>query len=473
MQELKPQYSKIHMYTKKIFWGFVWFFPLLTWGQHLGLINQINPYDSVSERLEIPIYPKISSSPMLGKTSRLLPLVDLALNPLPPIEAKGRFGVLYDISKNHFFARIGGFIGASTTPNNLREPYLILANKNQGIAHIDPMMRIGVNANRLVSIQAGYDRNFYGDGFRSLMLSDAGSPYPFTSLRFNAGPLTYQFMGMYLSSTNYQKKYSINHFLNWKPTKNLQGYLFETVLFNSNDTINYRGFDPNYLNPFVVIRPTEYASGSGDNVLLGGGFSVKYKKSKFYGQFIIDDLLISALFNKQKYWGNKFGGQLGWKYYGKFHEGVLHLRLEANAIRPYTYAHIGDQLNYSHNGQVLAHPNGANFWELFFRGDYLKRSWIILTELAVGEKGLGLSYGGDINSPYTLRPSDFSIYTLQGLTTSQFNARIQIAYQLNCLYKLQLFTELLSTYFINNSSQKLMICPFIGIKTNVWNDYRF
>ena len=223
----------------------------------------------------------------------------------------------------------------------------------------------------------------------------------------------------------------------------------------------------------MVIRPTEYASGSGDNVLLGGGFSVKHKKSKFYGQFIIDDLLIRAVFDKQKYWGNKFGGQLGWKYHCKIGEGDLHLRLEANAIRPYTYAHIGDQLNYSHNEQVLAHPNGANFWELFFRGDYVNRAWIIFGEFAVGQKGLGSSYGGDINSPYTLRPSDFGIYTLQGVSTSQFNVRIQIAYQLNCLYKLQLFTELLSSYFINNSSHKLIVCPFIGIKTNVWNDYRF
>ena len=63
------------------------------------------------------------------------------------------------------------------------------------------------------------------------------------------------------------------------------------------------------------------------------------------------------------WWANKFGIQLGAKYFNAFDVENLYLQAEYNAIRPYTYSHKELNYNLGHNNQPLAHLWGANFRE--------------------------------------------------------------------------------------------------------------
>ena len=442
-------------------------------GQRLALMGQLNPFDSVQLNQDTPILPRLNIDQKID-SQRLIPIIDFGLRYNPSISGKGSAGFLWEMQRNKWFTRIGGAVGVnSVLPAGFVSNGLQLNSMNNIAFNVRPMVRMGITPTPYVSAQIGYDQNFYGEGYRSLFLSDVGSPYPFTSLRFNLGPVTYQAMGMYLNTIGTQKKYGINHYLNLKLGKHLRLALFEAVIFNSGDTLSNRSFEPAYLNPFMIIRPTEYSVGSGDNVLMGGEFSVYANKSTWYGQVIIDDLLMSALLNREQYWGNKLGAQLGWKYLTQKGNHKLHLRTELNVVRPYTYSHIGNQLSYTYNNQVLAHPKGANFWEVFSRFDYITKHWAGMAELAIGQKGFNAPFGGDVFAPYTLRPADYGVLMLQGIKTNQVNIRIQGIRMLKRWYNTQLFMELLGTFYSDYSSSKFNCSPIIGLRSALWNDYRF
>lgn len=441
--------------------------------QRLGLLGQLNPFDSIQLYQNTPILPRLNTTHNI-QTQRIFPIIDLGLRYNPSVSGKGSAGFLWDLQRNKWFTRFGGAVGVNTKlPAGFVSNGLQLNSMNNLAFNLRPMVRLGITPTPYVSAQIGYDQNFYGEGYRSLFLSDVGSPYPFTSLRFNLGPVTYQAMGMYLNTIGTQKKYGINHYLNLKLGKHLRLALFEAVIFNSGDTLSNRSFEPAYLNPFIIIRPTEYSVGSGDNVLMGGEFSVYAKKSTWYGQVIIDDLLMSALLKREQYWGNKLGGQLGWKYLTKKGNHTVHVRTELNLVRPYTYSHIGNQLSYTYNNQVLAHPKGANFWEVFSRIDYITKHWAGMAELAIGQKGFNAPYGGNVFASYTLRPLDYGVVLLQGNKTNQLHVRIQGSRILSRWYNTQLFIELLGTFYSDYSSSKFNCSPIIGLRSALWNDYRF
>jgi hypothetical protein len=151
----------------------------------------------------------------------------------------------------------------------------------------------------------------------------------------------------------------------------------------------------------------------------------------------------------------------------------MHVRTELNLVRPYTYSHIGNQLSYTVNQQVLAHPKGANFWEVFSRIDYITKHWAVMAELAIGQKGFNAPYGGDVLAPYTLRPLDYGVLLLQGNKTNQLHVRIQGSRILSRWYNTQLFIELLGSYYSDNSSKGFNCSPIIGLRSAIWNDYRF
>jgi hypothetical protein len=452
--------------------GFLLFF-INAWTQRLALLGQMNLFDTIQLNQSTPILPRLNTKQSIPK-ARIIPIIDLGLRYNPSISGKASTGFLWDSQRSKWFMRVGGGVGINTVlPAGFVQNGISLAQNNTLAFNVRPIIRLGITPSTYISAQLGFDQNFYGDGYRSLFLSDAGRPYPFTSLRFNIGPVTYQAMGMYLNSVGDQHKYGINHYLHLRLGKHIRLALFEAVIFNSGDALSNRSFDPSYLNPFMIIRPSEYSTGSGDNVLLGGEISVYSKKGTWYGQLIVDDLLMKALLQREQYWGNKLGGQVGWKYLTQKKNHTIHLRSEFNMVRPYTYSHIGNQLSYTVNQQVLAHPKGANFWEIFSRIDFISKRWGAMAELAVGQKGIGAPYGGDVLAPYTLRPGDYNVSLLQGVKTKQLNVRIQGIRMLKQWYNTQLFVELSGTYTGEGPNGRFHCSPILGLRSAIWNDYRF
>ncbi|WP_223034719.1 gliding motility protein RemB [Hanstruepera marina] len=341
-----------------------------------------------------------------------------------------------------------------------------------------------------LNIQFGHGKNFIGDGYRSLFISDAATPYPFLKLNATFWKIKYTSTWTWLRDVRpeveedgaYLPKYMATHFLSWNVSKRLNVGFFESVIWNN---ANNRGFDINYLNPIIFFRAIEFETGQGaGNALLG--LSSKFKLNdnmNVYGQLIIDEFSTSDVSGGEKSWKNKFGYQLGYKYYNAFKVKNLMLQLEYNRVRPYTYSHNTIVLNYGHSNQSMAHLWGSNFSELVLIGRYHYKRWFGNAKLIVGERGLdfndgidNFSYGGDIYRNYNDRPFDTGVTVGQGNKTTSLFANIQAGYLINPATNLKLFADVTFRDFnpeVENTATRSSntIWFNIGIRTDLFNWY--
>ncbi|MFC5194602.1 gliding motility protein RemB [Bizionia hallyeonensis] len=341
------------------------------------------------------------------------------------------------------------------------------------------------------NVQFGQGKNFIGDGYRSLFTSDVASPNPFLKLNTTFWKIKYTNTWMWLKDSRpdvidpegaYLSKYMATHFLSWNATKRLNIGFFESVIWAKSDN---RGFDVSYLNPIIFYRAIEFETGqdAGNAVM---GLSAKYKLNdnmNLYGQFILDEFSLSDMTGGNKSWKNKYGYQLGIKYYEAFKVKNLMLQAEYNRVRPYTYSHNTVVLNYGHNNQSMAHLWGANFSELVLIGRYHYKRWFGNAKLVMGERGMdfnngvdNFSYGGDIYRDYNERPYDNGVTVGQGNKSTTMFANLQAGYLINPATNLKLFADVTFRNFnpdtVNATTFKSNTVWFnIGIRTDLFNWY--
>lgn len=341
-----------------------------------------------------------------------------------------------------------------------------------------------------LNIQFGHAKNFIGDGYRSLLLSDNASPNPFLKLNTKFWKIKYTNTWMWLRDVRpevtedgaFLTKYMANHYLSWNVSKKFNLGLFESVMWTNT---NNRGFDINYLNPVIFYRAIEFATGpDAGNAIIG--LTSKYKwndKVNIYGQFILDEFSLSDVKDGNKSWKNKFGFQLGVKYYNAFDVKNLMLQFEHNQVRPYTYSHNSIVLNYAHNYQSMAHLWNSNFKETIMIGRYHYKRWSADAKIVIGIKGFDFNtadnmtnYGGDIFGDERERPSDSGIEIGQGIKTNIFHAELQAGYLLNPRTNLKVFSYISYRNF-NPEAQTPDVIKNntlwfnIGVRTDLFNWY--
>ncbi len=260
------------------------------------------------------------------------------------------------------------------------------------------------------SFELGQGKHFFGDGYRSLLLSYNAFSYPYFKITTDVWKLKYvNLFACHKDIRNsggdrdkFVNKFSSSHYLSWNVLKRLNISLFETIIWQSGDSTGRRGFDVNYLNPIIFYRPIEFSLGSPDNAIMG--FNLKYKLTKknvVYGQALLDDIIIGELRNDFKhilhpedstinygYWTNKIGYQLGIKGYDIFKIENLSYLIEFNNVRPYTYSHRLAMQNYGHYNQPLAHSLGANFREIVTQLKYRYNNFFFEAKLIYSMIGL-------------------------------------------------------------------------------------
>jgi hypothetical protein len=341
-----------------------------------------------------------------------------------------------------------------------------------------------------LNIQFGHGKNFIGDGYRSLLQSDVSSPYPYLKLNASFWKIKYTSTWMWLKDVRpevevdgaFLTKYMANHYLSWNVSKRLNIGFFESVIW---ENTNERGFDINYLNPIIFLRAIEFQTGQdAGNAILG--LSSKYKwnnKVNLYGQFILDEFSLSDVRGGDKSWKNKFGYQIGAKYFNAFRVDNLLLQAEYNQVRPYTYSHNTQVLNYASFNQPMAHLWGANFRELVVIGRYNYKRWFADAKFIIGQRGFdfntaedSFSYGGDIYRDYNDRDADTGIRIGRGNKTNSFMTELQAGYLLNPTTNLKLFTNIIYRDFnpeaITASTTDSNTLWFsIGVRTDLFNWY--
>lgn len=351
-----------------------------------------------------------------------------------------------------------------------------------GFDYSNSLGYIDFSASKHISISLGHDRNFYGYGYRSLLLSDNSAPAFFLKANVNVWKFHYQVLfnqltGQYVRGGDalLPKKYAAFHLLTYKANKNLDIALFEGVVFNRND-----GFDLNYLNPVIFYRSIEYAQGSADNSLMGAQFKQNIQNTaQVYGQLVLDDMQVKEFLKNSGWWANKYGIQLGAKYMDVAKIKNLDAQIEFNMVRPYTYSHYnisfgGDTMaNYTNYNQALAHPIGANFTEFMFKIRYSPIPKLNMElKYFVINKGLDSGaqlYGNDIfaNTNTNNIPNSFGVRQNQG-----FNNNINIL-ALNASYQIwhNVFLEMDMIYrnskFENPSLNQSTVGIQAGIRANL------
>jgi hypothetical protein len=357
--------------------------------------------------------------------------------------------------------------------------------------------------NNMFAVQFGHGKNFIGDGYRSLLLSDNTFNYPYLKIQTTFWKVQYTNLYAELMDINYfathglpnwdqmgyPKKYMSAHYLSLNATKKLNISLYEAVIWRMNHAPGSSGFDVNYLNPIAMLRPIEFSVNSPDNVLVGVNTKYAFESSYMYGQLVLDEFSINDLRANDGFWANKIGYQLGYKIFDPFNIDRLTLQTEYNYVRPYTYAHHNPQQNYAHYNQPLAHPLGANFSELLFMANYKWKRFEIDAKIMFAKyggdfKGDTVSYGSNVyfsTGNYAQeaglvgmgsgRPSDYGIEMYQGNLTTIDCKSLNVSYIINPYTNLKINLGLTLRNSHNDDEDVKSQFINFGIMSDLFNHY--
>ncbi|HVD97690.1 MAG TPA: hypothetical protein VNB90_05745 [Cytophagaceae bacterium] len=313
--------------------------------------------------------------------------------------------------------------------------------KTRGVDFISARGYINFNVTKHIALQFGHDKNFLGNGYRSLILSDNSSGYTF--LKLNTKIWKFNYMNLFTEMTAYPKSYDtlfakkyVNyHHLSINLFKKLNIGIFEAVALRgrTKDSTKPGQFDITYLNPVIFYRSAEQQLGSFDNAMMGFDFKYNFLRHfSLYGQIILDEFVLDQVRSGKGWWANKQALQGGLKYIDAFGVKNLDLQGEINYVRPYTYAHYNNFTNFSNYNQPLAHPLGANFTELIGIARYQPISRLTITAKAfltkLGTDTAGVNWGGNIFKNYTTYQQEYGNRTGQGIATNLIYTTLNLTY---------------------------------------------
>ncbi|MDX1350333.1 MAG: hypothetical protein R3279_08800 [Putridiphycobacter sp.] len=426
----------------------------------------------------------------VAKNALLYPIVDLGLgyDYTTNLSYTTGLGLGFDYSRSKLvvtgkvlpYFRQGGYVVDSI--QNISHIDIGTGRPLSGNIFLQGELLAAYNANKFFTFIGGIGKNFFGEGYRSLLLSDNAAASPFVKMETTFWTIKYvslinMWNDFYNEPTNRSKditKLSASHYLSWNITKAINFSVFESVVWQAKDSLTNRYFEPNYMNPFVLYRPVEYAQGSADNVLIGTNISFKpTNKITTYAQLILDEFYLVEIRARNKWWANKFGVQTGIKIKDLIVSN-LYGQLEFNMVRPYTFSHKQSPQSYSHANASVTHPLGSNFFELTGILSYQKNQHQLtglFSYSMFGTDTSDISYGQNIFQSYSNRPGNYNHTIGQGLQHNVFSANLFYERALNIspnLYltaRIQLiFNQTPNNSFSNQSFE-------FGFRSRIWNRY--
>ncbi len=377
---------------------------------------------------------------------------------------------LYNWSKREYIHTNNGYnnnIGQSIVPGQGRAKTF----KTTGFDYAYAEGYVSYSPLKNINLQFGHGRHFIGNGYRSLLLSDASFNYPYWSIRSSwfDGKLQHNFIYAYMSNlfrlpehsapeASYIRKNGSFNYTSFKPNNRLEIGLFEGIIWNVYDsTLGSQTVSPLSYNPIPLVGTLiNGLNDAENNAVIGLTASYKIKdKILLYGQLAIDDLS-----------NNRFGYQAGVKLLDVIPR--LTVTSEINTVAKYTYAHASVWRNYSHYNESIAHPYGAGFteWVSYLRYELKNRFWVnYKLNLAVRTGDWSnKNNGGNIFYNYdpTFTPTD----DRNTLYWQQF----RIGYKANVKTNMNIFMGFNLRQNIADRRDNSMY-SFIGISTDINNKY--
>lgn len=313
---------------------------------------------------------------------------------------------------------------------------------------------IAVQAGKIFDLQFGHGRNFLGNGYRSLILSDFSPDNLFMRLNTRVWKINYTNIWgeMYDYTPFVNRNFIKRHYFatthaSINITKRLNIGLVQSVSFQRDSGHASQGYDLQYLNPIIFVKPIENSLNSPDKVILG--MDIKYNFANhvsLYGQFMISEMKFDELFSGKGWWGNKQALQLGIKYIDMLNVSNLDLQVEMNQAAPYMYTSFDAKNSYVNFNQSMAHPTGANFREFIsiVRYQPAKKLFIIAKGMfsTYGNDTNGSNWGKDISLSYNSLMRVYGNYIGQGVKTHLYVGELTLSY----MFWHNMFIDLQITY---------------------------
>jgi len=235
--------------------------------------------------------------------------------------------------------------------------------KGNGFDFAASSANLSYTLNKHLNFQLGTGKNFIGDGYRSLLLSDASFNYPFWKIIGTFGKenqFQYTKLNASLSSIArrdpgstgealFKRKTMSTHYFSWIPAKWLNVGLFEATMWKTEDSTGTKPLQWQQFNPIIGVNTVTTGFNDENHTVIGTNLKIKLPfKAILYNQVVYDG-------------GAKYGYQIGAKYFGIPN---LTLQAEYNNVAPYTYSSDLPLQAYSNYNEAIAHPSGANFNEI-------------------------------------------------------------------------------------------------------------
>jgi hypothetical protein len=287
----------------------------------------------------------------------------------------------------------------------------VKAFKQDGIDFASSSATLTYTPYKFLNLQLGTGKNFVGDGYRSLLLSDYSFNYPFIKLITTFGKqkqFQYTKLNASLSSITrrdvistpealFVRKSMSTHYFSWLPTKWLNVGFFESTMWHTEDTSGTKPYQFQQLNPIIGLNTLTTVSDSLNHSNVG--LNLKFKLPHdivLYGQFVMD--------------GNQYEKTTGYQAGLRF-SGVKGLTLQAeyNVMdNPYTSTFYSDLEQFTNYNESLAHPQGDNFTELVGIINYkYKRAFIQLKHIVIDNDRFGYSSNqSDGHIGYVVNPKN-------------------------------------------------------------------
>ncbi len=338
---------------------------------------------------------------------------------------------------------------------------------------------------RFLTLQAGHGKPFVGKGYRSLLLSDNSFNYPYLQLHFHSKKWAYSIIyaslqvvdkvRIYTSKLNeplFKKKSATFQMLRYSPHEKISIQLFQGTIFRVRDSL-HPYFDLNVINPVIFSSALQHGLSSSPNVLLGADIQANLSNNfQVYGQYLLDDFS-----GNTGSIHNKTGVQLGLRYAHVAGIKNLFFQAEYNRVRPYSYTHKRPEVSYTHYGQSLTHPLGANFNEWMGFINYRWKDFFVQVKLSYAQYGadsLGKSYGKNVFASDNKAQTGISANNatfLQGIKTDLSFGDLKISYLINPASNLIVFVQGIQRKESSPLTERNNTLVYFGIKTSLFHNY--
>ena len=313
--------------------------------------------------------------------------------------------------------------------------------------------------NSWLNVQAGNGNQFIGNGYRSLLLSNFTTNYPYLKPEISLFDGRLQYTVTYATllnlyrlpystspEANFESKLAATHFVNFAINKNFQIGFFEGNIWNRTDSLGTQKMNALSFNPLIginslLVKENNYNSIGGLNA------NFRYQHTTLYGQLLFDHASIA-------------GTQIGFKFYNVLINN-LHFQVEFNQSNIKAYTSENKRLNYSHANLPLAHPYESGFKELLGIIDYSWNRFYVQGKFIYAEKSTGIN---PTTLPNILLSSD-------QIQTNSFeniwHQQLETGFRFNKKYNLELFFGHLVRISTVKQTEKTTNFAYFGLRTNL------